>query len=197
MVWIAGRGERSVLSSLALNQPERFDVEVRPSPIHGLGLFARRTFSTGEAILARDERPVTAERPLNAGLGEFDHHCDWLEGGRQVYLGVPERYINHSCAPNAFLRIRDGVSTVVALRPIRPRDEIVLHYGVNLSGGLPWRCDCHAEACLGVLPGSFFSLPEDVQLELSPLLAPWFVTEHRDACLALLREAGLPEDALS
>ena len=72
-----------------------------------------------------------------------------------------------------------------------------MHYGVNLSGGLPWRCACGAEACLGVLPGSFFGLPLDVQVELSPLLAPWFVAEHGEACRALLREAGLPEDALS
>jgi hypothetical protein len=172
------------------------EVYVKSSPIHGLGLFARRTFATGETILVREERPVTPERPLDPDKGEFEYHCDWLEGGRQVYLGYPSRHVNHSCDANAFVAERDGLHHVVALRPIRPNEEITHHYGVNLWDGEAWECTCGSERCLGTVPGDFFSLPLDVQVELSPLLMPWFIAEHRDEYRAFLSEAGLPEDAL-
>ena len=46
------------------------DVEARPSPIAGLGLFALRDFAEGEAILVRREREVTAQSPLRTERGE-------------------------------------------------------------------------------------------------------------------------------
>ena len=103
---------------------------VTSSPIHGMGVFARRAFATGETILAREERSVTPDEPLNAG--EFEYHCDWLEGRRQVYLGFPERFVNHSCDSNAFVRFSGGPGQLIALRPIRPGEEITDNYSVNL-----------------------------------------------------------------
>ena len=73
--------------------------EARPSPIEGIGLFALRDFVEGETILVRSEREVTEAMPL--GPDEGDEHCDYLDGGRTVYLGVPERHLNHSCEANA------------------------------------------------------------------------------------------------
>jgi SET domain-containing protein len=170
-------------------------VYVRTSPIHGLGVFARRNFATGETILVREERPVTPEAPLDEASGEYEHHCDWLEDGRQVYLGFPERHVNHSCDANAFLRRRDGTGAIVALRPIRAGEEITNNYSVDLVDGQSWRCSCGSERCLGTVPGEFFALPLDRQVELAPLLADWFIAEHRDAYASLLRKAGLEESA--
>jgi len=173
------------------------DVYVKSSPIHGLGVFARRTFATGETILVREERAVTPEQPLDVANGELEQHCDRLDGGRQVYLGAPGRYINHSCEPNAFLRRQDGLTYVVALKPIRPHEEVVRHYGVNRREGEALACNCGAETCLGTLPNDFFGLPLAVQVELSPLLSSWFIFEHRDRYRKFLSEAGLDEDAIS
>jgi hypothetical protein len=189
-----------VLSALllrGLNERDRSDVYVRPSTIHGLGLFARRTFGTGETVLVSKEREFTADRPRSSGGWERRQRYERVADGGEIYTGEPERYINHSCQPNAFLRWREGVTSVIALRPIRPRDEVLLHYGVNLSAGTPRPCRCGSERCLGGLPGSFFELPLDVQVELSPLLASWFVAEHAEAYRAFLREAGLSEETLS
>ncbi len=122
-------------------------VYVKPSSIQGLGVFARRTFATGEPILVREERPVTHDQPLDAARSELEYHCDWLEGGRQVYLGFPERHFNHSCDANAFVRFEDGIATVVALRAIRPNEEITNNYSLNLWDGDPWVCNCGSEHC--------------------------------------------------
>jgi SET domain-containing protein len=164
---------------------------VTSSPIHGMGVFARRAFATGETILAREERSVTRDEPLNAG--EFEYHCDWLEGRRQVYLGFPERFVNHSCDSNAFVRFSGGPGQLIALRPIRPGEEITDNYSVNLSAGKPWACNCGSPRCLGTVPGDFFELPLAVRIELQPLLAQWFIEEHHDAYEAFLREAGLDQ----
>lgn len=172
------------------------DVYVKSSPIHGQGVFARRTFATGETVLVREERTVTREQPLDAAKGELEQHCDRIDS-RQVYLGYPSRHINHSCDPNAFLRRREGLSYVVALKPIHPNEEIVRHYGVNLWGAESWQCTCGSERCIGTIPGDFFSLPLDVQIELSPLLSSWFIFEHRDRYRAFLQEAGLSEEDVS
>jgi hypothetical protein len=188
---------RPELPSEQMREGGLADVYVKTSPIHGMGLFARRTFSTGETILVREERTVTPEQPLDPEKGEFEHHCDWLEGGRQVYLGYPARHVNHSCEPNAFLAERDGLHHIVALKPIRPNEEIVRHYGVNLWDGEVWQCACGAEQCLGTIPADFFGLPLDVKVELSPLLLPWFIAEHLGEYRAFLAEAGLTEDDLS
>jgi len=194
---MAGTGGLSELLSEPVREGGPSDVYVKTSAIHGLGVFARRTFATGETILVREERPVTLEQPLDPDKGELEYHCDWLEGGRQVYLGYPARHINHSCDPNAFLAERDGLHHIVALRPIRPNEEIVDSYSVNLWDGEAWQCNCGSERCLGTVPGDFFSLPLDRKIELSPLLMPWFIAEHRDLFRAFLAEAGLNEDALS
>jgi len=169
-------------------------VYVKPSPIHGLGVFARRNFATGERILVREERPVTAEQPLDPSKGESEQHCDRLEGGRQVYLGYPERHINHSCDANSFRRVTgEGAGEVVALRPVRRGEEITANYSIDLWDGRAWRCNCGSQRCLGIVPGDFFSLPLDRQIELSPFLSDWFIREHEGEYRALLDRAGIAD----
>jgi SET domain-containing protein len=190
---IVSSGTPERLTSDSRSQTLQDRVYVKSSPIQGLGVFARRNFATGETILVREERPVTPERPLRPERHEFEQHCDWLEDGRQVYLGFPERHINHSCEANAFVRFVNGAGTVVAMRPIRVNEEITNHYSINLSGGEPWRCGCGAESCLGIIPSSFFELPTDRQIELSPFLAPWFVAQHRAEYRTFLELTGIPD----
>jgi SET domain-containing protein len=168
-------------------------VYVKTSPIHGLGVFARRNFATGETILLREERPVTPDAPLDESRGEFEYHCDWLERGRRVYLGFPERHVNHSCDANAFNKRVNGTAYLVALRPIHAGDEITNNYSIDLWAGEAWRCNCGSDRCLGTVPGDFFSLPLARQIELQPLLSEWFVAEHRAEYEALLRESGLEQ----
>lgn len=190
---IVSNSDPSRITSQGMRETWQDRVSVKSSPIHGLGVFARRNFATGETILLREERPVTPDRPLRTERHEYEQHCDWLEDGRQVYLGFPERHINHSCDANTFVRFRDGHGSIVAMRPIRVNEEITNHYAINLSGGEPWKCRCSAESCLGTIPSSFFGLPIDRQIELSPFLATWFVAQHRHEYDAFLKATGLPD----
>jgi SET domain-containing protein len=154
------------------------DVEVRASRIEGLGLFAARAFRAGERIRRITVvREITPAAPLREDAGERTDHCDYPDG-RVVLIGFPDRHINHRCDPNAYVVYRGDAAILTARRAIAPGDEITCDYSVNLTGGSAWPCRCGAPRCRGIVVGDFFALPDEVQREYRPLLAPWFVRRH-------------------
>jgi len=155
-------------------------VEVKPSEIEGLGLFACRAFDPGERVHRINAvREVTAEAPLREEQGERSDHCDYPDG-KVVLFGFPSRHLNHSCDPNAYLRYEADACDVLARRRIGPGEEVTIDYNVNISGGTAWPCRCGARRCLGTVVGDFFLLPPAMQREYRPLLAEWFVRRHAD-----------------
>lgn len=99
--------------------PAAEGVEVRRSPIHGLGLFATRDIDPGARIGVyagpRSER--------------VDTYVLWIEDedGREYGIeGQNEmRFVNHSREPNACFEGEE----LVSLRRIEPDEEITHHYG--------------------------------------------------------------------
>jgi len=165
------------------------DVDVRPSPIEGSGLFAARAFRAGERIRRVNiAREVTPDAPLREDLGERADHCDYPDG-KVVLVGFPDRHINHSCDPNAYAVYDVAATFFVARRAIAPGEEITCDYNVNITGGTAWPCRCGAARCRGTVAGDFFLLPTEIQREYLPLLAPWFVRRHRGRLDATLVDA--------
>lgn len=160
--------------------PASGEVEVRSSPIEGLGVFALRPFRAGQRIRrVRVVREITPDAPLRAELGERADHCDYPDG-KVVLLGFPDRYVNHSCDPSAYVIYAADRCYLAARRDIEAGDEITCDYNINVTGGTEWPCRCGARRCRGTVVGDFFRLPPDVQREYRPLLAGWFVRRHRD-----------------
>jgi hypothetical protein len=143
--------------------------------------------SPGDIVLRIDDsRVVTSADPLDPAKGEFDHHCDYLAGGKVVVMQPPERFINHRCDPNTFVRTIAGARYVVALREIRPGDEITYDYCVNGDGDTEWDCSCGSPSCRRRHYSGFFHLPDDVQARYLALLEDWFVAEHAQSIAELL-----------
>ena len=161
------------------------DVEVRRSPIEGLGLFALRPFPAGARIRRINVvREVTPDSPLREDLGERTDHCDYPDG-KVVLFGFPDRHVNHSCDPNAYQSYQQNGCYLVPRRGIAAGDEITCDYNLNLTAGTAWPCHCGAPRCRGDTVGDFFRLPLDVQREYRPLLADWFLRRHRQRVAAL------------
>ncbi len=159
--------------------------EARTSGIEGLGLFASRAFAAGETIRRIAVlREVTPDAPLRPELGERADHCDYPDG-RVVLVAEPDRRVNHSCDPNAWVRYVGLRGEFVARRAIAAGEEITIDYAINLTGGSSWPCRCGAARCRGVVTGDFFALPLDIQREYRPLLAPWFVARHAERLAGL------------
>ena len=154
-------------------------IEVRQSPIEGLGIFAVRAFCAGDRITKVNiVREITPEAPLREDLGERIDHCAYPDG-RVVLIAFPERHVNHSCDPNAYEYFEGHTSYLVACRNIAADEEMVIDYNINISNGTAWLCHCGAKRCGGEVAGGFFRLPLERQREYRPLLAAWFVRRHR------------------
>jgi uncharacterized protein len=114
--------------------PQKFAVEVRASRIDGRGAFA------GEAVPARRKMmarimivEVSDKRAIDASLSSD-----------------PLRFTNHSCRPNAVLRIRQGRVEFYAMRDIAPGEELTVNYGQTHHEG-KLRCRCGAPGCVGAI----------------------------------------------
>src|SRR3712207_8604698 len=55
-------------------------------------------------------------------------------------------YINHSCEPNSFMKILHGHILFIALRDIRPGEEITIDY-ISTYHSDRKRCHCRAPSC--------------------------------------------------
>jgi SET domain-containing protein len=156
------------------------DVEVKPSPIQGLGVFAARSFRAGQRIRRVNiVREVKAASPIREDAGERIEHCGYPDG-KILLWGFPDRHVNHSCDPNAYELCEREAIYIVARREIAAGDEITFDYNINTSGGTSWPCHCGAARCRGETIGDLFSLPEEQQREYLPCLAEWFTDSHRD-----------------
>jgi hypothetical protein len=165
-------------------------VEVRESPIQGLGVFALHAFRCGERIRQVNiVREVTGDSPLLPEAGERVEHCAY-PSGKVVLWGFPDRHYNHSCDPNAFEQPQaDGAEIVhvVARRDIERGQEITIDYSINIAGGMSWPCSCGEPRCRGETVGDYFKLPLELQLEYLPHLADWFVARHEQRVRSLKR----------
>lgn len=102
-------------------------VVVRPSSVHGLGLFAQ------------------AHIPADSHIGDYDgpaveedgRYVLWVEGDDDEWTGIDGRnalrYMNHSASPNAELHGAE----LSALSDIERGDEITIHYGEDWEDGTP------------------------------------------------------------
>ena len=90
-------------------------IAVRPSVIHGSGLFATQAIAAGTIIGLLEGRPTSVDGP----------HVLWLDEQRGIEVTNDMRYINHDDEPNACYY--DDL-TVVALRDIEPGEEITHDY---------------------------------------------------------------------
>jgi uncharacterized protein len=133
--------------------PQKFRVEVKPSRIDGQGAFA------AEAIPARAKIGEIRGEPIS--VAEARRRARGRE--RIMIVEVSERravdathsvdalrFTNHSCAPNAVLRIRQGRIELFAMRDVAPDEELTVGYGESHHGGR-LACRCGAPRCSGRL----------------------------------------------
>ena len=172
------------------------EIAVRPSHVGERGVFTLEHLQAHQIVCEfRLGREVTAESPLRPEFDERPEHCPLIDG--HFYLvPPPERYLNHSCDPNVFLRFGTERIEVVARREVSADSELAIDYLINNQGGDSWPCRCGATRCRGETGQSFFSLPETIQREYLPLLAPWFRERFASKLKRLTQELNGLDDPL-
>jgi SET domain-containing protein len=125
---------------------------IRKSGIHGKGCFATEPFLKRHKIAEyAGERITNAEAKRRAHRRQLricgiDNRWS-LDGSRG---GNGTHYINHSCQPNAFMKIQYDRILFMALRDIQPGEEITIDYESTLHSNKK-RCSCGAPLCRGTI----------------------------------------------
>ena len=134
-------------------------IEIRASPIHGLGAFARCKFAAESvAVEYLGEKIDKAEsnrrcRLNNEYIFYFDEEFN-LDGNVDWN---PARFLNHSCTPNCEARFCSGKIWITACRDIDVGEELTFNYGYDLIDYREHPCCCGAAACVGfMLAEEFF-----------------------------------------
>src|SRR5882724_5926484 len=127
-------------------------LEVRESTIHRKGCFATIPFKSrrkiaeyaGEKISNAEANRRAKRKTLRICAINNRWSLDGSRGGNGTH------YINHSCEPNAFMKIIYGHILFVALRDIFPGEEITIDYESTLHSDKK-RCRCGSPTCRGTI----------------------------------------------
>ena len=126
---------------------------IKKSPINGKGCFATARFPRGRKIAEyAGERITDAEATRRAEGRRILRICavdeEWSVDGSRGGNGT--HYINHSCAPNSYVKILRGHILFFALRDITAGEEITVDYILTLHPDAK-RCHCKAPNCRGTI----------------------------------------------
>jgi SET domain-containing protein len=147
------------MSALSYLSPK---AEVRPSAIHGRGLFAREAIAKGEIVCIKGghifDRRRLAELQPDLGPAEVQITEDLFIGP----VRAEDReggmiFSNHSCEPNIGVR---GQIVFVAMRDVEVGEELTHDWAMTDDDSYEMTCRCGAAACRGVVTGQDWRRPE-------------------------------------
>jgi SET domain-containing protein len=136
-------------------------LELRPSRIHGTGVFASTHISCGEVVIIWGGRVLTRD-DIAASRGKA-HTVVQIDD--DLFLGaLPsdektlDDYMNHSCDPSVWLR--DAI-TLEARRDIIADEELTADYAIWLNTPqYRLACNCDSSSCRTTVTGVDWMLPE-------------------------------------
>ena len=126
----------------------------RRSKIHGWGVFATTAIPKNKRIIDYAGEKISNRESLKRErryIREGHIWCFSLTRRTVVDAAVggnDARYINHSCRPNCYIHIRDGVIWIRAARKIRKGEELTYNYHTDGAAEIPCRC---RPGCQGML----------------------------------------------
>jgi hypothetical protein len=123
-------------------------IRVARSPVNGYGVVATRPFGAGELITSADGVVCHTTTPA-----EYPYAL-YLADGVLYDLVDQTRWINHSCDPNASVRVKllgvdAAQAAFVAVRDIAPDEEIFFDYALPIDEAVP--CACGSSKCRGFI----------------------------------------------
>jgi uncharacterized protein len=140
------------------------DIEVRDSPLHGLGVFATRRIKKGTRVIEYLGERVSHHEADGRyeDKDENDNHTFlFIVDARTVIDagvgGNEARFVNHGCDPNCESVIEKRRVFIEAIRDIVPGEELTYDYQIQRDPDDPpdvdviFACRCGAKACRGTM----------------------------------------------
>ena len=136
--------------------------DVRASPIHGQGLFAKRSIAKGAIVAVKGGHVLTAPQwaALEPALGPAD-----IQIAEDLFIApvtAAERdgsmlYTNHSCDPNLAIQ---GQIVLIAMRDIALDEELTIDWATTDDGDYQMACRCGSPRCRGTVTAKDWMKPE-------------------------------------
>jgi len=138
------------------------NIEVRESPLHGLGVFATRRIRKGTRIIE-----YLGERVSHAEADRRYEHKDAADNHTFLFIvdartvidagvdGNEARFVNHACKPNCESVIEKRRVFIDAIRTIEPGEELTYDYQIQREADDPpdidaiFACRCGSAGCRG------------------------------------------------
>ena len=122
-------------------------IEKRRSTIHGAGVYATQRIPKNTRIIDYAGEKISHKESLKRERRYIRNGrhiwCFTLSNRTVVDAGVggnAARFINHSCRPNCYIDIKNGVIWIRAARPIRKGEELTYDYNTDGDGLIMCRC---------------------------------------------------------
>jgi SET domain-containing protein len=146
----------------ARRDPDGPLIEVRDSPLHGLGVFARQRIRKGTRVIE-----YLGERVSHTEADRRYEHKDAADAHTFLFIvdartvidagvdGNEARFINHACEPNCESVIEGRRVFIDAVRAIEPGEELTYDYQIQREPDDPpdvdtvFACHCGSTRCRG------------------------------------------------
>ena len=121
-------------------------IEKRRSRIHGSGVYATASISKNKRIVDYAGEKISNQESLRRERRYIRRGHIWcfkLTTRTVIDAGVNgnvARFVNHSCRPNCYIDIKDGVIWIRAARPIERGEELTYDYHTDGDGLIKCRC---------------------------------------------------------
>jgi uncharacterized protein len=138
-------------------------IEVRPSKIQGLGVFALRRIRKETSIIEYAGQRIDEAEAMRRYEDDDSerNHTFLMELDDDIYIdgrvgGNESAFINHSCSPNCAAYQEGNAIFIVAIRNIQPNVELTYDYRLELFGAgrvhkRLYVCNCGSPRCRGTL----------------------------------------------
>jgi SET domain-containing protein len=139
-------------------------VEVRASPLHGLGVFALRRIPRGTRVLEYLGERISHEEADRRyeHKGAHDNHTFLFIADDTTVIdagvdGNEARFVNHACDPNCESVIEQARVFIDAIRTIAPGEELTYDYQIQREAGdspdidAIFACGCGLSGCRGTM----------------------------------------------
>jgi SET domain-containing protein len=123
------------------------DVEVRPSPIQGVGLFAKRFIPRGTVVWKNGAEEQRLTRAQFEAIPLEQRRLVHQQGDAYFMSRDGSQHMNHSCDPTLTHADDD---TLIALRDLQPGEELTYDYAtceLEDELGVNWACNCGGPTC--------------------------------------------------
>lgn len=121
-------------------------IEKRRSKIEGWGVYATATIPKNTRIIDYAGEKISNQVSLKREIRYMRKGHIWcfkLTNRTVIDAGVGgnvARFINHSCKPNCYIDIKDGIIWIRAAKPIRKGEELTYNYRTDGEGMIKCRC---------------------------------------------------------